>query len=253
MRNRLAQLATGATVVLMLALSPVVVGQQVNPGAAGSQVNNPTASRDTSQVSNETMTIRGVIAAVTVEGEAVFDYRSNRAVTAEATFLTVVASPHKGEMGEANRREAGEANRREVGEANHREAGSDDRGSSQRRRHNVYYIWMTPKTKVCEDWSDHGKSAAANDKETAAQKKEVAIDNLEVGDHVEIQFVNNEGWSSSHPAHQTDQMSRKHGRHRTYFGQATAVTIMASRDMNSAKPDATERSNREIPNRENPK
>jgi hypothetical protein len=248
MRNRLAQLATGSTVVLMLALSPVVVGQQENPGAAGNRTNNPTASRDTSQVSAETETIRGVIAAITVEGEAVFDYRSNRAVTAEATFLTVVASPHKGEAREANAREIGEANRREAGagEANRREAGADDRNSSHRRRHNVYYIWLTPKTKVCEDWTDHGKTAAVNDKGTSAQKKEVTVDNVEVGDHVEIQFVSNEGWSASHPAHQTDQMSRKHGRHRTYFGQATSVTIMAAKDTGAAHSEAKESPTREI-------
>ena len=95
--------------------------------------------------------------------------------------------------------------------------------------------------------TDPGKATAANEKETSAQKKEVAIDNVEVGDHVEIQFVMNEGWSASHPAHQTDQMARKHGRHRTFLGQATSVTILASKDTNAAHSETRENPTREIP------
>jgi hypothetical protein len=238
MRLRLAQLATGSTLVMMLALSPALVAQQDNPAAPGTRTQNPTAGRDTNQATSETQTIRGVIAGVTAEGEAMFDFRTNRAVAAEATYLTVVGSPPKGEASDASRREPGDEVRRETA--------SDDRNASHRRRHNVYYIWLSPRTKVCEDSSDHGQATTAKGNESSAQKKEVAVDNLEVGDHVEIQFASNESWNSSHPAHQTDQMTRKHGRHRTYYGQATSVTILASKDMSSTKPDATERTNREI-------
>ncbi len=232
MRNRLAQLATGSTMVLVLSLSPASWAQQSNPAAA----RNPAAGQNTNQASAETETIHGVIAGITAEGEAMFDYRTNRAVAAEATFLTVVGSPMKEHASEANRRDSGAANRRE--------AGASDRESSHRRRHNVYYVWLSPKTKICEDWTEHGKAPAAGGTESSAQKKEVAIDNLEVGDHVEIQFVRNDD-STANAIHRTEQMTRKHGRHRTYVGHATAVTILAARQMTSANPET--KSNREIP------
>ena len=55
------------------------------------------------------------------------------------------------------------------------------------------------------------------------------LDQLEVGDHVEIQFSPGESSGAmlhciSHP-----QMRNKHGRHRTFVGFATEVTIVPSK------------------------
>jgi hypothetical protein len=152
-----------------------------------------------------------VIAGVTAEGETMFDYRTNRAIRAEAAFLTVVGSPVKTEGAEATRTATGS---------------SEERGASNRRRHNVYIVWLTPRTKICEAQGHGEKTAAAGETERSGQKREVACDNLEVGDHVEIQFTKNDDSGSTGTAHQTEQMRRKHGRHRTHVGFASEITIL---------------------------
>jgi hypothetical protein len=253
MRRWLSAIAVGSTAVVIFGLSPALFAQQNTER----RIQNPTAGQTTDQAATtaETETIHGVIAAITAEGEAMLDYRTNRAVAAEATYLTVVGSPEKWEAndttreaGAANRRDEGIAARPGVGEVNRREAASGF-NSKERRRHNVYYVWLSPRTKICEDFTDHSKTTANTDRDASSQKKEVSADNLEVGDHVEIQFVRDANWSASHPAHQTDQMSRKHGRHRAYYGQATAVTICPHKDMMSTDTSSTEttRTTREIP------
>ena len=127
MRDRLALVAAVSTVVLALALSPshgLTTRSRIQP-----------PDRTVNQKAAETETIRGVIAAITAEGEVMFDYRTNRAVAAEAAFLTVIGSPVK----------AG-------GQQDDKAAATDTerRGSSGRQRHNVYNVWLTPRTKICE-------------------------------------------------------------------------------------------------------
>ena len=134
MRNRLANLAAVSTIFLTLALSPYLRAQQENPPAAGGGQQNAAAGQDKNQASLGNETIRGVIAGITAEGEAMFDFRNNRAVAAEGAFLTIVGSPVNADR-EAARPAA---------------AATEERGSSMRKRHNVYYVWMTPKTKICE-------------------------------------------------------------------------------------------------------
>jgi hypothetical protein len=143
-----------------------------------------------------------------------FDYRTNRSVAAEGAFLTVIGSPKKAD-GEATRAAA---------------TATEERGSSNRKRHNVYYVWMTPKTKICESSAQSGKSNAQAEAQRSEQKREVAFDNLEVGDHVELQFALRDDTTSTGSAHQTEQMRRKHGRHRSFVGFATEVTILPAKD-----------------------
>jgi hypothetical protein len=214
MRNRLAFVAAVSTIFLTLALSPASRAQQENPQPAGAGAQNAAANQDKIQASVATETIRGVIAGITAEGEAMFDFRNNRAVAAEGAFLTIVGSPRKAD-GEATRAAA---------------AATEERGSANRKRHNVYYVWMTPKTKICEGWAQPEKSNAQTDTQRSDQKREVAFDNLEVGDHVEIQFALRDDTTSTGSAHQTEQMRRKHGRQRTYVGYATEVTILPAKD-----------------------
>jgi hypothetical protein len=222
MRNRLALPATLATMVLALTLGQNAWAQQEtrrppgrpgeNPSAGQNQNQHANAGQDRNQTVSEGETIRGVVAAITAEGEATFDFRSNRAVMAEAAFLTVVGSPVKSEAGDSGRRT----------NANDKEKF----GSSGRRRHNVYMVWLTPRTKICESSGEHGKSNQTQSQ--PGEKKEVMLDQLEVGDHVEIQFSRREESGANSFAHQTEQMRRKHGRHRTFVGNAASITILAS-------------------------
>ena len=211
MRDRLAVFAATSAMCLLLAASPLRAQQERQ--AAG--VQNPTAGQNRNQTSGATETIRGVIAGITAEGEVMFDYRNNKAIAADASFLTVVGSPVNAERAEAARSTTG---------------ANEERGASNRRRHNVYYVWMTPRTKVCEVQGHSDKTAAAGETQRSEQAKEAAFDNLEVGDHVEIQFTKNDDSGSTGNAHQTEQMRHKHGRHRTHVGFATEVKILSSWD-----------------------
>jgi hypothetical protein len=215
MRYRLAQLAALSTMVLTLGLSPYSRAQQEKQRATGGD-QNPTAGQK-DRVSPETETIRGVIAGVTAEGEVMLNYQNNRAVAAEATFLTVVGSPKKADAAEAIRPAAAAR-------------ATEERGSANRKRHNVYIVWLTPKTKICDAAMQPEKSTTQGQAQNAEQKREVALDKLEVGDHVEIQFALRDDSGSTSSAHQTEHMRRKHGRHRTHVGFATAVTILPSKD-----------------------
>ncbi len=153
-----------------------------------------------------------MIAGVTAEGEAMFDYRANRAVAAEASFLTVVGSPVGMQGNDANR--AAGAN--------------EERGATNKKRHNVYIVWLTPRTKICEATGQHEKSPAQSETQRSEQKREAALENLEVGDHVEIQFTKNDESGSTGFAHQNQAVRSKHGRHRTHVGFATEVTILSA-------------------------
>jgi hypothetical protein len=90
------------------------------------------------------------------------------------------------------------------------------------RRHNVYIVWLTPKTKVCETTQKSGTSEHA--------KKEVMLDKLEVGDRVEVQFAPAEDSVAHNNVHQSQQIRQKHGCHRTHVGYATEITILPSRE-----------------------
>ncbi len=224
MRHRLAVLASASAILLVLAWSPTTQAQQQNR-REGATTTNPTAGQNRTQTSSAKETIRGVVAGVTAEGEAMFDYRTNRAVAAEAAFLTVVGSPVKNDGAEATRSN---------------DASNEDRAGSKRRRHNVYIVWLTPSTKICEGQGHDEKAGAAGETRRENQKREIALDNLEVGDHVEIQFTKNDESGATNSAHQTEKMRMKHGRHRTHVGFATEVTILQDWDSHGAKGEAKE-------------
>jgi hypothetical protein len=227
MRDRLAVVAATSAMCLLLAVSPYARAQQENQKPAATT--NPTAGENRNQASSATATIRGVIAGITAEGEVMFDHRANKAVAAEATFLTVVGSPVKMEGAEGNRSSA---------------TPNEERGASHRHRHNVYYVWLTPRTKICEGTASNEKSGAQAETQRSEQKRELALDKLEIGDRVEIQFTKNDDSGSTGSAHQTDQMRTKHGRHRTHVGFATEVKILSSSETGShdAAPERREKS-----------
>ncbi len=223
MRNRFALPATLATLVLALTIGQNAWAQQGTRRPLGRPGENATAGQNQNQSASEGETIRGIVAAITAEGEATFDYRTNRAVMADAAFLTVVGSPVKSEPGDSGRR------------ANVNE--NEKSGSSGKKRHNVYFVWLSPRTKICEMSAEHTNSTQAQRQQ--AEKKECTLDQIEVGDHVEIQFSRRQESSGNSIAHQTEQMRQKHGRHRTFVGNASSITILAYKDgdRSGSKPE----------------
>jgi hypothetical protein len=132
-------------------------------------------------------TIRGVVSAVTAESELVIDYRTKQAVMAGAAYATIVGSPVT-------------------------ESKSADSG----QRDNVYVAWFSPRTKFYK----------VSDSSKPDQKTPASLDDLQVGDRVEVQFVLRDATDASTGSNQTEQMRRKHGRDRIYVGDAMALTIL---------------------------
>ena len=215
MRTRHALLASTATMALAILLAPAVWGQEAR-STTGQDDKNRSGKDDQKQHASATETIRGVVAGITAEGEVTFDYAHNRAVAAEAAFLTVVGSPMKSEKEGTERADKARA--------------EEKSGQSAGKRHNVYIVWLSPRTKVCECMEESGKSTAAKPESDKGEKKECSLDKLEIGDHVEIQFQPRDESTETHLAHQTNRMREKHGRHRTHVGFATEVTILVHKD-----------------------
>ena len=161
-------------------------------------------------------TVRGVVAGVTVEGETAVDYDSGRAVTVEAAYLTVVGSPRMMDKDKAD------------DDKDDDKAKGDKSGSSMGRQ-NVYRVWLSPRTKVCECSDDSG------DKD---KMKDVALDKLEIGDRVEVHFSHREKSATGGNNAKNDSMKMKHGRHRIYSVDATSIAILPpDHDHDSADKD----------------
>jgi hypothetical protein len=229
MRVRLARYATAFSICAALALCPHAWAQQQAGRAGGERPQNPTAGaipnenagQPRNQVAPGNETIRGVIAAVSAEGEVILDYRTNAAAKTEGTFLTIVGSPVSSDMADKNRHASASE--------------SEKHGGSGRHRHNVYIAWLTPRTKICETTDasasanreqrqDQGRSQSQSD------RKELALDQLEVGDHVEIQFSPQDESGANRNVHQNQQMRQKHGRHRTFVGYAMSIAVQPTGD-----------------------
>jgi len=226
MRTRHALLASITTMAVAILLAPAVRGQE-GRSTTGRDDKNRSGKDDQRQNASTTETIRGVVAGITAEGEVTFDYTHNRAVAAEAAFLTIVGSPMKSE--------------KEGTEHADKARAEEKPGQSARKRHNVYIVWLSPRTKVCECMEESGKSNAAKPESDKGEKKACSLDKIEIGDHVEVQFQPRDESSETHFAHQTDRMREKHGRHRTHVGIATEVTILVPKDQehfNSKEKDS---------------
>lgn len=173
-------LAAAATVALGLALG------------AGSRAQDHKDKADSKHGHAGPRTIRGVVAAVTTEGEMVVDYQAKKAVEVEAAFLTVVGD---------------------------REAAPDAKDGG---RAPVYMVWLTPKTKVCSSRDESGKPA---------DKTECAAAKIEVGDRVEARCIRREETTAAPGSNPTASMKLKHGRHRVQSVEAHEITILpATRD-----------------------
>ena len=109
----------------------------------------------------------------------------------------------------------------------------------------MYVVWMTPRTKVCELTTASEKRANPEDK-NQAQKRDVAFDQLEVGDHVEIQFAAQRGNGRKHRHSSKPTHLAKQVRHRMFSGYANSITILPSRSEDHSASGSTEKPN-EIP------
>jgi len=153
---------------------------------------------------SEAKTISGVVAGVTAEGETVFDFKANRAVAVEAAYLTIVGSPKMAD--------------------DQKKSGDDKASAAGNKREDVYIAWLSPKTKVCECTNSSGKSDST---------KDCSLDRLEIGDRVEMKFVPRSD-SQSGTTVQNDKARTKHGRHRTWVGEANSITIMPAMASNKS-------------------
>jgi hypothetical protein len=166
------------------------------------------------------MKVRGVVAGITIVGETAIDLKNDTAMVVEASFLTVVGSPMRDkDKGEGAARAAD---------------ASGASGGSERPRHNVYTIWMTPRTKISQRNAEAAKSDTSK---SDSNTKEMSFDQLEVGDLVEIEFNPQEESGATAVSPKTEQMRKTHGRHRTFSGYATAVTILPRKDWDRDRDD----------------
>ncbi len=159
-------------------------------------------------------TVRGVIAGVTVAGEMAIDHTSRRAQTVETTYLTVVGSPAWSRSGAPK--------------------GDDvdkNRAGGEPRRQNVYVISLGPKTEVRDSTAlqveNHEEIQGNN---PGLRGKPATTDALEVGDRVRVTFDRRDPGNSDDGGR---PQARKHGRHRTYFGDATSINILSGPDHRS--------------------
>ena len=156
-------------------------------------------------------TIEGVVAGVTVVGETMVDYETDRAITAEKDYLTIVAPSHHGDKGEKHAQKSEQASsNQEKGSAKQdkdvkqttnadksADRGSEDSGQSSGRSARVYLVEVTPKTEVCECRDDG--------------KKKCELARLEIGDRVEVEFKPSDCAGLSipeHPAWKTSDHAR---------------------------------------------
>ena len=168
-------------------------------------------------------TIRGFIAGVTVEGETVVDTRWNRAVTAEMDFLTIVGSTRvsvarRGGLGRAGATggRRGQGQRSGSGE----ERDGDRTVSASRRHYNVYIVRLAPRPRSARPWAATGV-ATAREGSIGPRPTSTAWRSATV----EVTFLCRDEAGASDNAN-AKNASRKHGRHRTYFGDALTITLL---------------------------
>jgi len=171
--------------------------------------------KKSSDKKGEQHTVRGVVSEVTILGETDIDYATRKAITAEATFVTVIghASHHQA----AHEQAAADKDKKDADVKAASNASAERR--AERRRMNVYVLAVSPKTKVCE--------VAASARGSPAKEEEAKFDDLEIGDRVEVTFTPK--MATREPSNANDdsrKLSQKHGRHRVFFGTAEAIKLL---------------------------
>jgi len=197
--------------LLRNAFLPIALGLILAPAAwAGDD------DKKASDKKGDEMTIRGVVSEVTILGETDIDYKTRKAITAEATYVTVIGHPWNKDAAE-NAREHASSDKDKDRDVKRTSNDSSQSAGHHRHRMNVYVIAVSPKTNVCE-CMETGKPGSGSVKEEKCD-----LDRLEIGDRVEVSFspkmTDKESGQKAEP--------QKHGRHRTYFGAAKDIKILA--------------------------
>ncbi len=196
---------------------------------ASAQDADDTKAKD-DQGSAERQTIRGTVAGVTVVGETMIDHEPHRAAVAQASYLTILGSPrrdearHEGQGGDPQKPQ--EVRRDSSAEGKDEESGhgsQGDAGPAQRRRSNVYLVAITPRTKVFESSGDDSSGAKGSASREDQGQSQASFERVELGDRVEVEF------RSEHATTRRTN-DRRHGRHRTFRGMATSITILPGED-----------------------
>ncbi len=189
----------------------------------GAQVQKQNAGANPNQIPNAAnmQTIHGVVTGVTIAGETIINYETDQAMVARTTYLTVLGAPGKGH---------------EKGDAQRNENAKDDDKDSQHKKHwnHVYYLAITPQTKVCMEGEDSKKNGSTP---ADQQKRNEAFQKIELGEHVRVEFTPF-GPPGNRPA------DMKHGRERTLRGQASSIEI-CKEDTRSDQNSKENRSNKD--------
>jgi hypothetical protein len=189
-------------------------------------------------------TIHGVIAGVTVAGETLLNYDTDQATVARVTYLTILGGPGRGQRearGDRARESRENARDSQKNEgARDENARSDNQSDQNRRRWNsVYYVAITPQTRVFQEGeeNDKGKASSTPDDQTRFQ---AAFQKIELGERVVVEFTA-QGAPGGRPA------DAKHGRERTFRGLATSIEILNrdTRGDQRANESSRERSSRD--------
>jgi hypothetical protein len=92
------------------------------------------------------------------------------------------------------------------------------------------------------DWTAR-RGRDAQTTSDCSQPKEIAFDQVQLGDHVEIEFSNSEESGSTQNVHQSQRMRQTHGRDRTFVGYATSIVVVPGKDHEKARSTTDSTSN----------
>jgi hypothetical protein len=201
-----------ANFTLGLMATPCVLAQSDNEKSKGGD-----------QSSGEHKVVKGVVAGVTILGETMVDYQTNRVITAEKDYLTIVGTPSRGEdssdQAKKDRQASGTEGKstgkqdKEVKQTANAGKESRDAGSGSEQSSSgsarVYLVELTPGTEVCE-------------RENGGKKK-CELAKLDVGDRVEVEL---KPFNAAGPQSQ----DTRHGRHRMIRGEALSITILHDKE-----------------------
>ncbi len=203
-------LLMGLACTAMLMGSPVLAQQQDKDK---SQDKNQQAQKGQQQ------TITGTIAGVTAMGEMVIDPQSRRAVVVEADYLAVLGSPSQGPSFQADENDQNQAGNKK-----------------DKQRQNLYFVALTPKTKV--HWANQKAKQNQKTSQKEGDENESALEDLEIGDRVQVQFDRTEQLHAKSEGSKTgetrtagfrgDKNAKKHGRDRIFVGQASDISILSA-------------------------
>jgi len=214
-------IAAAATWGLALLIGATASAQSDKQGGSskGSQGDNQ-KQKDSGQSGQSTRTIHGELAGVSVVGETMVDPSTGRGVVAELTYLTILGS-HSG----AGHDQASSGSNKDQGDH-----GSSSGHSSGRRQ--VFQIAVGPETQV-RDRSNSSNQGSDDKKGSAKEQSQAALDRLELGDRVEVEFTRLDNAGNSGSGNDADKASsnqRRHGRHRIVRGVARTITILSTPD-----------------------